>query len=273
MNSLFGKRVMSLLINIIRVVRRKNARILAYHSVANGVGDQWTVTPMQFAEHLQLLHKQSFQICELSELVERLECNDDLTNQVCLTFDDGFVDFKMNVLPLLQAWDAPAALFMPLGKVGGRSDWSKINLQRPLMTWDDLLSLKSLGVTIGSHSMRHYRLPELSLSDLDAEINQSRYLLQEKLGIGTLHFAYPYGLYTKRERDYVQRSGYRSAVIFGGLWGNSAKHDLWQLHREPMFGHTRVSDLMSILNGRRDWTELLRNVFRYSSYSRATRIM
>ena len=231
---------------------------MAYHSISDIPSDEWTVSPAQLEAHLRLLKEQGFEICTLPDLVGCLENGLEVSGKVCLTFDDGFRDFRENALSILQAWGAPAVVFIPMGKVGGVSDWSQSAPYRSLMNWKDLEVCRQAGITIGGHGMNHCRLIGLPSRVALEEFEITRDLLTEQLGIGDHHFAYPYGEASERERGMAKACGYRSAFIFGGLWGNAADSDRWGLTREPIRGNTHLSDIKSILSGWRDIKELMR---------------
>ena len=257
-------RLLRLLRNGYNVLRHRHARILAYHSIAEVPADPWTISPAQLDAHLQILHHQSFQVCSLDELVQRLENKQDVSKQVCLTFDDAFRDFKDTALPILEAWNVPATVFVPVSKVGQYSDWSQYAPRRALMGWDELESVLDAGVTLGSHGLDHLRLTKVSSTLLQAEVEKSRDMLRRRLGINHLHFAYPYGASAQREQAAVQAAGYRSAVLFGGLWGNAASGNRWALTRESMMATLSENDFISILTGQRDWNELWNIIIQYA---------
>ncbi|MEP7287859.1 MAG: polysaccharide deacetylase family protein [Chloroflexota bacterium] len=247
-----------LLLNGARVLQRSHARILAYHSVSVVCADPWTVSPQQLDSDLALLCQHGFTVCGLPELISLIEAGKDISRRVCLTFDDAFADFKSDALPILEKWQAPATVYVATGKVGGHSDWSHYAPQRPLMNLDDLVTLgkAQVEITVGSHSIRHERLSQLPMAQLEDEVTLSLQWLNAHLNITDFHFAYPYGDCTLRERQVVQTAGYRSAVLLGGLWGNSLGTDRWALVREPMLAAHTPADLAAILSGKRDWHEL-----------------
>ena len=249
-------RVRRLLQNGFNVSRCHHARILAYHSISTVAADPWTVSPTQLDAQLKILHHGGFQVCSLDQLVERLQHNEDVSKLVCLTFDDAFVDFKEIALPILSAWDAHATLFVPVGKVGSASHWSQYAPMRPLMNWDELETVLQAGVTLGSHGLDHLRLPNVCSEVLQAEVEESRDILRQRLGIEAQHFAYPYGASQQREQIAAQQAGYHSAVLFGGLWGNAPHTPRWALTREPMMATQSEKEFLAILHGRRDWQAL-----------------
>ena len=67
-------------------------------------------------------------------------------------------------------------------------------------------------MTIGSHSESHPYLTRITDSNtLWNEINGSKQILQDHLGITVNEFAYPFGLYDPAIVGLVQKAGYLSA--------------------------------------------------------------
>ena len=54
-------------------------------------------------------------------------------------------------------------------------------------------------------------MTELSLDDAQAEIADSKKMLQDRLGVPVDFFAYPYGRFGESARQLVQAAGYRAA--------------------------------------------------------------
>ncbi|WP_226663731.1 polysaccharide deacetylase family protein [Microbulbifer aggregans] len=67
-------------------------------------------------------------------------------------------------------------------------------------------------VTIGSHTLSHPRLSQLTLDEARREINQSKFRLEEKLGSRINHFSYPYGDYSRDVVELVMEAGYLTAT-------------------------------------------------------------
>ena len=111
-----------------RIERRLPGRaaVLAYHRVAPVDVDPWelAVTPAHFAEQLAVLRDRGT-VRRLDELLA-----DSVTTRVrtaraqfAVTFDDGYVDNLDAALPMLEAHDAPATVFIAPGLLGRSSYW------------------------------------------------------------------------------------------------------------------------------------------------------
>jgi peptidoglycan/xylan/chitin deacetylase (PgdA/CDA1 family) len=106
-----------------------------------------------------------------------------------------------------------------------------------LAGWDELRRLDPRVITIGSHTMTHPILTSLSREETDAELRDSRAVLEQELGRPVPDFCYPNGNVDASVVETARRH-YRRAVIVGG-GPLSGKADA---HRLPRFAaHARYS--------------------------------
>ena len=201
--------------------------ILNYHSVG-APADDYTVTEAQFAQQLDYLRSVGIQTVPL---------HDALTPQphaVVLTFDDGKEDALTRVLPALQKRGMRAAFFIPTALVG----------QPGYLTWDGVRALRAAGMEIGSHSVDHARLADLSDAQVRAQLVESKRALEEQLHAPVDLLAYPYNSVRRRVRDAAEAAGYRIAVS-GVAHGGS---DALDLLRTSVSGLTTPEQFESIVS-------------------------
>lgn len=82
-----------------------------------------------------------------------------------------------------------------------------------LADWHELRSLDPSIVTIGSHSMTHPILPSLGAAQIEAELRDSRRVIEAKLARPAEFFSYPNGDADERTLAGVRRY-YRAAVCY-----------------------------------------------------------
>jgi peptidoglycan/xylan/chitin deacetylase (PgdA/CDA1 family) len=140
-----------------------------------------------------------------------------------ITFDDGLANLHAQALPILQGEGVPALLFMVAGQVGGRTLWEPRPEHRdnPLLTWEQLLELQAGGVAIGSHTLTHPHLPDLSPELLARDLRESKRRLENGLGTAVELLAYPYGNFTAAVEQAARDVGYRAG--FSTLLGLNAR--------------------------------------------------
>ncbi|HEX2198402.1 MAG TPA: polysaccharide deacetylase family protein [Burkholderiales bacterium] len=80
-----------------------------------------------------------------------------------------------------------------------------------LAGWDELRQLDPAMVKVGSHTMTHPILPSLSDGEIEAELRDSRRMIEAKLARPAEFFSYPNGDVDERTLAHVRRY-YRAAV-------------------------------------------------------------
>ncbi len=78
--------------------------------------------------------------------------------------------------------------------------------------WDEARTMLNHKIDIGSHTANHPILTNVSEDVLEMELRISKLTLEEKLQQESVHFCYPNGNVSKRERDAAENAGYASAV-------------------------------------------------------------
>lgn len=133
---------------------------------------------------------------------------------VALTFDDGFVNNIAVAAPVLRRYGFTATNFIVTNQIGGSNLWDQpIGIVKtPCMNLPQLRDWVDQGNEIGSHTLDHVHLPELSSPDARKQIIESRAVLENLLNIEVTSFAYPYGEYSEVHRDFVHQAGYQCCV-------------------------------------------------------------
>jgi peptidoglycan/xylan/chitin deacetylase (PgdA/CDA1 family) len=132
---------------------------------------------------------------------------------IWLTFDDGFQDIFDNALPLLQKYRARGIVFLVAKLIGKTNEWQQRqgDVVEPLMNEAQVQAWLAAGQQIGSHTLTHPRLTQLSQAAAREEIFDSKKSLEDLFGVHIEHFCYPYGDWNEAVRDLVRDAGYRTA--------------------------------------------------------------
>lgn len=196
------------------------AIILMYHNIAHpprGAKMRGLyVTPLMFQFQMWYLKVAGFTVVSLDEIYAFLNGDSAKTDKlVALTFDDGFADFYDNAYPVLKQYEYPATVYLVADRIGESNTWDahKLNTKKKLMDWRMIDELHKNGITFGSHTLTHPFLTELTMDQAEAEITQSKVILEEKLGSPVKHFCYPSGNYNNDIVDLVRKAGYQTATI------------------------------------------------------------
>ena len=181
--------------------------ILMYHHIKKLDDDAtegqrtWTVSPQAFEEQMRYLLSHGWHSIGPDELVQYLTQGAPLPPRpVMITMDDGYKEVYATVLPLLRDTPLRPVLFIVPGYMG-YGDY---------LNWEQLAELVQAGFLIGSHSYDHANLREQDDAGLEKQIGDSRYRLEDELGITVDAFCYPFGSYDERTLEALQAHGYRS---------------------------------------------------------------
>ena len=88
-------------------------------------------------------------------------------------------------------------------------------LSSRVLTWEEIHAMHQAGVAFGSHTLTHPVVSQLTLQELEQELGASKCLLEKKLRIPVLDFAFPFGKASDCSPpalEMLSRCGYRSAV-------------------------------------------------------------
>lgn len=234
---------------------RKRIPILMYHSIAEEAKPkfkEFTVPPALFERQMVYLSEQGYTALTVSQFtyicahqLERLPIK-----PVVITFDDAFLDFYTDALPILKRYGFAATLYVPTAYVGGTSRWMEHEGEglRPILSWEQLREIRDSGIECGTHTHSHPQLDLLPLAQAKKEITQSKRILEEHLGETVSSFAYPYGYHTSAVKQLVREVGYTSACAVKNALSTPAT-DPFALARVLVDPDTDVDAFAALLAG------------------------
>jgi len=98
------------------------------------------------------------------------------------------------------------------------------------MSWEQVTRLsRDPLVTIGAHTMNHFKLNRLKAEEVGREIKASKTEIEQKTGNAVRHFAYPYGSRDevgRREFDIAKTCGFKTmtTVREGNIFAGHRDH-------------------------------------------------
>lgn len=191
--------------------------ILMYHQVTPNVHQGFidcSLTPQTFRLHMNILKLLSFAPISLTQLDDYRNGKSILPEKpVIITFDDCYQESVDHAVPILSEHGFTAVFYMPTDFAGTDSHWlmPELGFEFPIINWETARHLDSSGFQIGSHSMSHPRLAQISPKVCFSELDGSRKILEDKLGHEVIHMAYPYGSFDENVRAMSAEVGYRTA--------------------------------------------------------------
>ena len=175
-------------------IQARYPRVLLYHACdKTGFSDM----PRRLNTHPELLEwqlvwlkKNGYSFLTASELVCRGSVKDDL-KPVCITFDDGFEDNYIYLLPLLKKHQIKITLF-----AAQQSAFPG----KPMLSESQIKEMSDSGfVEFGGHTQTHLNLTAVETAVAEAEIQANKQWLEALTGKPCVAFAYPFGKYTERD--------------------------------------------------------------------------
>ncbi len=203
------------------VVIDKTARVivLCYHRFDSKPKDSLSISPQDFEAQMQALKDQGIEVIPMEDFLAWRRGEKNIPPKAAVvTIDDGYLSGYTTAWPILRKFNYPFTMFIYTDyvkggpKSGGQS-----------MTWEQLAEMRDAGVDIGSHTVSHTaltgkkgRTPEQYEAWVKDELERSKQILEQKLGIQIKTLAYPYGMHNELVRKIATDAGYEAAFTVYG---------------------------------------------------------
>ncbi|QDL54298.1 polysaccharide deacetylase family protein [Rhodoferax aquaticus] len=170
------------------------------------------VAPSSFAWQMRMLRRLGYKGLSMRDLEPYL-LGEKQDKVVGITFDDGYQNNVIHALPILKTHGFTATCYGVSSMIGGTNAWDIGKVaQKPLMSLEDWRVWNESGMDVGSHTQVHANLTELTKEAALQQVVQSKYELEQTLGIEVRHFCYPYGWFKTEHEDMVRSAGYITAT-------------------------------------------------------------
>ena len=194
--------------------------VLAYHAVSPYPNALSVDAPM-LAAQVQALLRRGMRPVTCADLLSG-EAGSDV---FAVTFDDGYRSVYDRARPVLAELGVCATVFLPTALIGQASPASWPGLtpdpmppeELCTMSWEQVQELVGLGWEVGSHGVRHLKLPTLDDTQLAAELTDSRRECEDRTGEPCRTLAYPFGEADTRVIQATADAGYSGAVTMAML--------------------------------------------------------
>ena len=210
--------------------------VLCYHAVSARWPHPLAVTLERLARHVAGLLRRGYAPATAGGVAQRPG-----GRLLHVTFDDALTSV-IRALPVLERLGVPATVFACPGRTGAPLGVPELagEEQHELTTldWDGLRALCERDVEIGSHTVSHPHLPELSDAEIERELVESRRQLEDELGVACRTLAYPYGEHDERCRRIARAAGYETAFAIPRFRSGTRqlRADPYALPRVGLFG-------------------------------------
>ena len=236
--------------------------VLAYHRVGGRSGLDIDLPTATFRRQAEAMAATG-QVVAMDDAIRCLASTEPPSRDpVVVTFDDGTCDFVDEALPVLVDVALPVAVYIATDFVERRRSFPHDG--HPV-SWPALRDALSTGlVTVGSHTHSHALLDRLPADAARLELDRSIGLIEDRLGVTPVHFAYPKGLLGNEAGERAVRDRFESAALGGTRANPYGSTDRHRLARSPiqvsdgmrwfqrkLLGGLRLEDDLRRLAGRR----------------------
>ncbi|MCS7180396.1 MAG: polysaccharide deacetylase family protein [bacterium] len=222
--------------------------ILAYHRINPWYEEEpLTVNPKNFERQICYLLKRNLKNTSL-------ENYGDISKKFVVTFDDGFYDNFLFGLPLFKKLNLKPVIFIIAKFINTEKIWERYkNRERDrFLTWQEINEMIKENVEIGSHTLTHPHLINISEALAKEEIMDSKKFIEDKIGKEVKYFCYPYGEFNEKLIEIVKLSGYKCAVVTPKR-DQKLKWTKFTMKRIGIYGHNNF-----FVYKLKIWKELLR---------------
>jgi peptidoglycan/xylan/chitin deacetylase (PgdA/CDA1 family) len=228
-------------------LRRIHVPILMYHYVsslppdADDIRRDLTVEPDSFRAHMQYLRDDGYHTISLYQLHDALMFGTPLPpKSVILTFDDGYIDHFVTVLPILQEMGFVGTFFI----ITGRADAN----DPAYVSWTHIKAMADSGMSMEPHTKSHLDLRGRDHDFLVYELLGSFESLSAHIGRESRMFCYPGGRYDDATLQLAQEMDIWRAVTTQPGMDHTTDNRL-ELPRVRVSGGTGPGGLAYLLGG------------------------
>lgn len=206
--------------------------IIMYHSVLKDTSKsgKYVITPDAFERDLKFLQSSGYTAVFMSDVIDYVKSGKELPPKpIVLTFDDGHLNNKTYILPLLEKYNQKAVISI-VGEYTQRfSDSPDENPSYAYMSWKNVrevidsgrveiqnhsYNMHSLGRRKGTHKIKgesseHYR------GEFVSDVERMQKACGENLGYVPNVFTYPFGSISLESCDYLKEIGFSATLSCG----------------------------------------------------------
>ncbi len=172
-----------------------------YHRFEENKYPSTNIRIKDFKTHINLIKNSGLKFISFKELENSINENNS-SQKILLTIDDGFTSFYQKAWPILKKNKIPFIIFINTETIGsnGYMNWSQIN---EIANYDF--------VYIGNHSHSHDYLVDMEDKKIKQDLETAKKILDKKLSYKTKVFAYPFGEYKNSYKKIVNDLGFSFA--------------------------------------------------------------
>lgn len=236
---------------------------ICYHDIPMvSTNDPHAVDLPAFIEQLEYMKSHNYTFISPETIMAAKQKSVSLPEKsVLMTFDDAYISFYSNVVPVLQLYQCPALLAVCSSWIEGQPPEEIV---APLMNWKQIAELsRNPLITIASHSYDlHHAVqfnpqgntaqsatcriydPKTMSYETDAayrkritdDVITGRDILKERIGKNPEIIVWPYGEFNSISRDEAEKAGFKMAFLLSDertSTDNLMEMDRWLIFNNP----------------------------------------
>ena len=199
----------------------------------------------------QLKYLKNFgEFISMDQVCEMVAAGDAIDGRYfCVSFDDGYRCCYSNMMDVTAAMQIPVIIYLPTDYTGLdeniEADALKIHANFPqnpglelFLNWQQCREMLQHQISFGSHTCSHVNLIQLSETEIEQELLQSKKKIEAELNVPCIHFACPWGQVHVNfnpaiTKPIAQKLGYKSfATTHRGKMVSGS--DLFQIKRDHL---------------------------------------
>jgi peptidoglycan/xylan/chitin deacetylase (PgdA/CDA1 family) len=197
--------------------------VLCYHRFEDNPRDSLATAPSEFRAQMKELKDNGIEVVPMKGLLAWRRGEKSIPpKSAVITIDDGYISGYAVAWPILKEFGYPFTMFIYTNYIGngGKS-----------ISWAQLEQMRDAGVDIECHTVSHPDLRHAPKGQeynawLHNEIYTSKEILEQKLGIKIVAFAFPYGTHNEVVRKMAMEAGYQALfTVYGQHMGIGAPAD------------------------------------------------
>ena len=173
-----------------------DAHIFVLHRIDDFKHPYTNTSSEELKKYFDYLKKHHYEVITLSELVKKIEKNENIDKDVVFCIDDSYKSFYKNGLPLFKEYHFPFTIFVYVKATDEK--WGDF------MDWKELRECSKYG-ELGIHSFAHPHLPLLSNEEIKADTKKAIEVFKKHMGYVPNMYAYPYGEYDERVKKIISK--------------------------------------------------------------------
>jgi len=254
--------------------------LFVLHAIAPAKSDM-AVSPSRFRRQLAALLSAGYRCLDFDEVLQAIQEAGSLQSPAFgLTFDDGYRSVYEDAWPVVEELGVSATIFVTVNFLDGKvappwyssdaalvREYAEHAAQFRPLEWPQLREMaRSKRIRIGSHSLNHHLMGRLDETTLRHDLQRSKHILEDRLGVPVSLFSYPfgvarYGAYSRASEDVVRQMGFRCSCTseIGRIRAGSGNPYL--LPRISLVEEDTGLDARAKAAGAYDWIGLAQSAF------------